>query len=124
MKSLLKTVKLCGSMPGGARSGPTHGEVTEFINKNFDSPLRSRMLGLLLENQPLDTWMTHELMGAAIKWVENKKPLEIVWKLNNDVQTYNQGSSTTADLLKLENEAVDSFYNFQTIKGANGQLVA
>ena len=41
---------------------------------------------------------------------------------NDVIQTRDQASSTTADLLGLKNKAVDSFYNFQSIRvGGTGQ---
>ncbi len=85
------------------------------IKLNIEPQARTRMFARLLENQTLDAWMTFEFMEAAIKWVENCKPLELEWASDEVVQTRDQWSSTSAQLLHLENHPVDSFYNFQSI---------
>ena len=81
------------------------------------------MLARLLENQPLDAWMTHELMEKAIEWVEDNKPFDIEWTSDLSKQTRDQRTSTTADKshLDLQNTAVDKFFNFQNIN-ARGQV--
>ena len=81
------------------------------------------MLARLLENQPLDAWMTHELMEKAIEWVEADKPFDIEWTSDLSKQTRDQRTSTTADKshLDLQNTAVDKFFNFQNIN-AQGQV--
>jgi hypothetical protein len=96
-------------------------EVMDSIGQ-IQAPIRARMLARLLENQALDTWMTYELMEAAIKWVAEKKPIGIQLELNNPamIMTRDQASSTTADELGLFGKAVDSFYNFQSIRVAGG----
>ena len=78
------------------------------------------MLARLLENQTLDTWMTYELMGSAIEWVQNKQPLGIELEMDEKIQTRDQATSTTAELLKLADHPVDSFYNFMSIRVGGG----
>ena len=97
-------------------SAPTYESVFQDISSKQASVNRARMVARLLENQPLDAWMTFELMEAAMQWVHHHKPNGIEWHVSEDVQTRDLGSITTARMLKLENTAVDSFYNFQSIR--------
>jgi hypothetical protein len=92
-------------------------KVKEHIEKKFTQADRSRMLARLLENQPLDAWMTHELMETAIDRFETEQPFGIVWRSQKEKQTRDQRTSTTADELhlNLRNSPVDSFFNFQNI---------
>ena len=119
-ESLLKTVHSCDRMTTRPSLGPNYASVTKNIDETFNSPHRTRMLARLLENQTLDAWMRYELMEEAIAWVRDKNPLDIKWQMDDNAQTYNLGSSTTADLLSLKNTPVDSFYNFHTIKVDGG----
>ncbi len=81
------------------------------------------MLGLLLEHQTLDTWMTYQLMQEAVKWVVDKQPLGMLLTYNEANHTRDQQSSTSATMLNLKNTPVDSFYNFQSIRvdGSTGK---
>ena len=92
-------------------------KVKEHIDNNFTQADRSRMLARLLENQPLDAWMTHELMETAIAWFQKEKPFGIVWTSQTERQTRDQRTSTTADALHLNlpDTPVDKFFNFQNI---------
>ena len=97
---------------------PTYATTKQYIDENYKPAQRSRMLARLLENQTLDTWMTHELMKDAIVWVQDKKPFDVQVTLDTKIQTRDQQSSTTADYLKLKGQPVDSFFNFHSIRVA------
>ncbi len=112
---LLKTARPCDTMPLG-KEDYSCKVVLDSINKEFGAPSRNRMLGLLLEHQTLDTWMTYQLMQEAVKWVVDKQPLGMLLTYEEANHTRDQQSSTSACLLQLTGQPVDSFYNFQSIR--------
>jgi hypothetical protein len=120
---LLKTVQSCNTMPpksAATASAPDYEFVTKLINLDFHATERTRMMARLLDNQPLDVWMTFQLMEAALVWVRDKKPLNIDITISDTVQTRDQASSTSAKLLQLQDKPVDSFFNFQSIRFRGG----
>jgi hypothetical protein len=56
-------------------SAPTFESVMALIEIDVAARDRARMIARLLENQPLDSWMTFELMEGAIQWLKDKKPM-------------------------------------------------
>ena len=109
----------------GTATAPTFEYVMGIINEKFQPTDRVRMMARLLENQTLDVWMTFQLMEAALLWVQNNKPNDIQITVDETIQTRDQASSTSAKLLNLKNQPVDSFYNFQSIRwNGAGQAAA
>jgi hypothetical protein len=90
-------------------------DMKKFIDEDYGTVDRTRMLARLVENQGLDSWMTHELMEKAVRKVEYLLTKDIMTLTN---QTRDQQTSTTAsaDFLDLRNTPVDSFFNFQSMR--------
>jgi hypothetical protein len=86
-----------------------------YVDENYGTVDRTRMLARLVENQGLDAWMTHELMEKAVRKVEGLLTTEVM-KMTK--QSRDQQTSTTASpaFLDLHNTPVDSFFNFQSIR--------
>jgi hypothetical protein len=88
-------------------------DIQAFVTDNYRTEDKNRMHARLFDNMGIDSWMTFELMGAAIerviqtdffKGAKLKTTKRDVW------------SSTTARVLELHDEPVDHFYNFQSIR--------
>jgi hypothetical protein len=95
-----------------------YGGILAFANAQLGSTEKTRMYARLLENQDLDSWMTYELMQAAIDRVAHAqdfptpdRPLQMTTTL----MTYNLETGTTAERMHLAG-AVDHFFNFKGIK--------
>jgi len=94
--------------------------ITEFIIDKYGVEVKNRMIARLLDNMGIDSWMTFELMGAAIRRVIQNDPFKGSSLIDTKRDVW---SSTTANALELHGKSVDHFYNFQTIKIDSGEGV-
>ena len=96
----------------------THGGILAFANAQFGATDKTRMYARLLENQDLDSWMTYELMQAAIDKVAHAQDFpnaEVPVAMEIPFMTYNLESGTTAERMHLTGD-VDNFFNFKGIR--------
>ena len=87
--------------------------IQEFITDKYKTEDKNRMHARLFDNMGIDSWMTFELMGAAIERVIQNDPFKGAKLITTKRDVW---SSTTARVLELHDEPVDHFYNFQSIR--------
>jgi len=88
-------------------------DIQGFVKDKYETADKNRMHARLFDNMGIDSWMTFELMGAAIEKVIQNDPFKGAKLITTKRDVW---SSTTARALELHDKPVDHFYNFQSIR--------
>jgi len=85
-------------------------DIKKYVVREFGAVDKTRMLSRLVDNQDFDSWMTYELMEAALRKL-SFDDVELKENMCRDNAT-----STTATELNLVDSEADKYYNFQSIR--------
>jgi len=89
-------------------------KMSEYVDEHYQSVNKNRMHSTLLQNMGIDTWMTYELMEAAINTIKNVKTFPVKFEVEPTLRDI--GSAKVASKLSLKDKDADHFFSFHGIK--------
>jgi hypothetical protein len=89
-------------------------KMSEYVADHYKSVNKNRMHSTLLQNMGIDTWMTYELMEAAINTIKSVKTFPVKFEVEPTLRDI--GSAKVASKLSLKDKDVDHFFSFHGIK--------
>jgi hypothetical protein len=88
--------------------------MSNYVGEHYKSVNKNRMHSAILQNMGIDTWMTFELMEAAINAIRTIDNFHV--KINLESTLRDIGAAKVASKLALQNKDVDNFFCFHGIK--------
>jgi len=92
----------------------TANTMSDYVAEHYQFVNKTRMHSAILQNMGIDTWMTFELMEAAINAIRTIDNFHV--KINLESTLRDIGAAKVASKLALQNEDVDNFFCFHGIK--------
>jgi hypothetical protein len=92
----------------------TASTMSAYVAEHYQSVNKNRMHSAILQNMGIDTWMTFELMEAAINAIRTIDKFHVQINLESTLRDI--GAAKVASKLALQNGDVDNFFCFHGIK--------
>ena len=89
-------------------------KMSDYVGLHYKSVNKNRMHSTILQNMGIDTWMTFELMEAAINTIKSINTFHVKFDIEPTIRDI--GSAKIASKLSLKDKDADDFFCFHGIK--------